>query len=29
MGPIRLGDLRTGQWRDLSPAEVAKLKNAS
>jgi 23S rRNA pseudouridine2605 synthase len=29
MGPIRLGDLRTGQWRDLSPAEVDKLKNAS
>ncbi len=29
MGPIRLGDLRTGQWRDLSPAEVAKLTNAS
>ena len=26
MGPIRLGDLRPGQWRDLSPAEVAKLK---
>lgn len=29
MGPIRLGDLRAGQWRDLSPAEVEKLREAS
>ena len=29
MGPIRLGDLRPGHWRDLSPAEVAeKLRDA-
>ena len=26
MGPIRLGDLRPGHWRDLTPAEVEKLK---
>jgi 23S rRNA pseudouridine2605 synthase len=27
MGPITLGDLRPGEWRDLTPKEVAKLKN--
>jgi 23S rRNA pseudouridine2605 synthase len=26
MGPIRLGELRPGHWRDLSPNEVDKLK---
>lgn len=26
MGPIRLGDLRPGHWRDLTAAEVAKLQ---
>jgi len=29
MGPIRLGDLRPGYWRELTPAEVDKLKNAA
>jgi pseudouridine synthase len=29
MGPIKLGDLRTGHWRDLTPAEVEKLKRAT
>ena len=29
MGPLRLGDLKPGEWRDLLPAEVEKLKNAS
>jgi pseudouridine synthase len=29
MGPIRLGDLRPGRWRDLTAAEVAKLKRAA
>jgi pseudouridine synthase len=29
MGPIRLGDLRPGHWRDLSAAEVKSLKNAA
>jgi pseudouridine synthase len=29
MGPIRLGDLRPGEWRDLLPAEIEKLKKAS
>ena len=28
MGPISLGDLRPGQWRDLTPKEVEKLKAA-
>jgi 23S rRNA pseudouridine2605 synthase len=26
MGPIRLGELRPGHWRDLTPAEVQKLR---
>jgi pseudouridine synthase len=26
MGPIGLGDLRPGQWRDLTPKEIEKLK---
>jgi 23S rRNA pseudouridine2605 synthase len=26
MGPIRLGDLRPGRWRDLTPDEVRRLK---
>jgi pseudouridine synthase len=29
MGPIGLGTLRLGQWRDLSPAEIEKLKKAT
>lgn len=29
MGPIALGDLRTGHWRDLTPAEVDKLKRVA
>jgi pseudouridine synthase len=29
MGPIALGDLRPGQWRDLTPKEVDKLKAAA
>jgi 23S rRNA pseudouridine2457 synthase len=29
MGPIKLGDLRPGQWRDLTPNEVEKLKGAA
>ena len=29
MGPITLGDLRPGQWRDLTPKEVEKLKSAA
>ena len=29
MGPIKLGDLRPGQWRDLTPKEVEKLKGAA
>lgn len=29
MGPIKLGDLRPGHWRDLTPREVAKLKGAT
>ena len=29
MGPIRLGDLRPGHWRDLSVAEVDSLKKAA
>jgi pseudouridine synthase len=28
MGPITLGTLRPGHWRDLTPEEVAKLKRA-
>lgn len=26
-GPLSLGDLPSGQWRDLTPAEIAALKN--
>jgi 23S rRNA pseudouridine2605 synthase len=29
MGPIKLGDLRPGHWRDLTPREVEKLKGAA
>jgi 23S rRNA pseudouridine2605 synthase len=29
MGPIKLGDLRPGHWRDLTPREVEKLKGAT
>jgi 23S rRNA pseudouridine2605 synthase len=29
MGPVTLGDLRPGQWRDLTPREVDKLKAAA
>jgi pseudouridine synthase len=29
MGPIRLGDLRPGHWRDLSANEVDKLRHAA
>lgn len=29
MGPIGLGDLRPGQWRDLTPNEVERLKSAA
>jgi 23S rRNA pseudouridine2605 synthase len=29
MGPIGLGDLRPGQWRDLTPKEIDKLKTAA
>jgi 16S rRNA U516 pseudouridylate synthase RsuA-like enzyme len=29
MGPIALGDLRPGQWRDLTPKEVDKLRAAA
>lgn len=29
MGPIRLGDLLPGRWRELSPQEVEKLRNAA
>jgi 23S rRNA pseudouridine2605 synthase len=29
MGPITLGDLQPGRWRELSPQEVEKLKNAA
>jgi 23S rRNA pseudouridine2605 synthase len=29
MGPIGLGELRPGAWRDLSGAEVARLKKAA
>jgi pseudouridine synthase len=29
MGPIGLGDLRPGQWRDLTPKEIDKLKAAA
>jgi 16S rRNA U516 pseudouridylate synthase RsuA-like enzyme len=27
-GPLELGDLPVGQWRELSPAEVARLAAA-
>jgi 16S rRNA U516 pseudouridylate synthase RsuA-like enzyme len=27
MGPITLGRLKPGQWRDLTPAEVRRLKS--
>jgi pseudouridine synthase len=29
LGPIKLGELGLGQWRDLTPSEVAKLKAAA
>jgi pseudouridine synthase len=29
MGPIALGDLRPGEWRELMPPEVAKLRRAA
>jgi pseudouridine synthase len=29
MGPIKLGDLRPGHWRDLTPREVEKLKSVA
>jgi 23S rRNA pseudouridine2605 synthase len=29
MGPVSLGDLRPGHWRDLGPQEVAKLRRAA
>jgi pseudouridine synthase len=29
MGPIRLGDLRPGKWRDLTDGEVSKLKGVA
>jgi pseudouridine synthase len=29
MGPIRLGDLRPGRWRDLTPAEVRQLDESA
>ena len=29
MGPISLGDLKLGHWRDLTPAEVQKLQRAA
>jgi pseudouridine synthase len=29
MGPIKLADLRSGHWRDLTPEEVDKLKKAA
>lgn len=29
MGPLKLGDLRPGHWRDLTPAEVNRLKHAA
>ncbi|MGE0042719.1 MAG: pseudouridine synthase [Vicinamibacterales bacterium] len=29
MGPIALGDLRPGEWRELMPQEVAKLRRAA
>jgi 23S rRNA pseudouridine2605 synthase len=29
MGPIKLGDLRPGHWRDLTEAEIRKLKEAA
>jgi pseudouridine synthase len=28
MGPIKLGDLRPGHWRDLTDAEIARLRRA-
>jgi 23S rRNA pseudouridine2605 synthase/16S rRNA pseudouridine516 synthase len=29
MGPIKLGDLRPGHWRDLTAKEVDRLKRAA
>jgi 23S rRNA pseudouridine2605 synthase len=29
MGPIALRDLRPGEWRDLTPTEIEKLKTAA
>jgi 16S rRNA U516 pseudouridylate synthase RsuA-like enzyme len=29
MGPIGLGRLKPGQWRDLTPAEIRQLKKAA
>lgn len=29
VGPLTLGDLRPGQWRRLTPAEVARLRSAA
>jgi 23S rRNA pseudouridine2605 synthase len=29
MGPVSLGDLRPGQWRDLTPKEVRLLQEAA
>jgi pseudouridine synthase len=29
MGPVGLGDLRPGHWRDLTSTEIAKLRNAA
>ena len=26
-GPLTLGDLKRGEWRDLTPEEVAKLRD--
>lgn len=29
IGPVKLGMLQQGKWRDLTPQEVASLKRAS
>ena len=29
MGPLKLGELRAGEWRDLTPTEVEKLRRAT